>query len=216
MYSPSHFAENDQAGLHHLMQTHPFACIVMQTEQGLVANHIPLLLRRDADGNASLVGHVARANEVVKLAQNPIACLVIFQAAEHYISPNWYVSKAEDGKVVPTWNYSVVHVNGQLRLHDDVQWLRALLEDLTNTHEASQAKPWQVADAPDAYLAANLRAIVGFEISIEKIIGKRKLSQNKSARDVASIVAGLQAHGAQHTDVAALQVADAMTETIKK
>ncbi len=216
MYSPAHFAEQDRAVLYHLMQAHPLACIVTLGADGLVANHIPLLLRHDAQGNLSLVGHVARPNELVALAQNPLACLVIFQAAEHYISPNWYASKVEDGKVVPTWNYSVVHVNGHLHLHDDVQWLRTLLDELTNVHEASQAQPWQVADAPSAYLEANLRAIVGVEISIEKIIGKRKLSQNKSARDVLGIVAGLEAHATQHADASAMLVAQQMTDALKK
>ncbi len=138
------------------------------------------------------MGHVARANPLAKIGAQLLDCLVIFQGGDHYISPNWYPSKQEDGKVVPTWNYSVIHVNGQLRLQDDNVWLRGLLEELTNTHEKKEPKPWQVADAPPDYLAANMRAIVGIEIAIAKVQGKRKLSQNKSQRDQAGIAAGLQ------------------------
>jgi transcriptional regulator len=187
MYTPSHFSETRLPVLHELISANPFATLVINDAQGLNANHIPLLL--SADGQ-HLQGHVARANTLWQSA--PSECLVIFQGINGYISPNHYASKTEHGKVVPTWNYEVVQIKGTLQAIEDPIWLLALLNRLTNTHEQSQPKPWQVADAPLDYVSNLLKAIVGIEIHIAHIEGKFKLSQNQPPANKASLVARLQ------------------------
>lgn len=187
MYLPRHFAEDDPAALHALMRDHPLAVLVHTGGDGLDADHVPLAF----DAAASVLrGHVARANPLWRSADGrPV--LAVFRGAEGYVSPSWYPSKAIHHKVVPTWNYAVVHAHGRLRAVDDAPWLRALVGELTAQHEARRPAPWMVDDAPADYVQQMLRAIVGIEIAVERLEGKFKLGQNRSADDRAGVVAGL-------------------------
>jgi len=185
MYLPKSFQETRIEVLHALIRDYPFGAVVMHGAEGWVANHLPFEL---ADENL-LHGHVARGNELAKADGAQV--LVMFQAADGYISPNWYPSKQETGREVPTWNYAVVHVHGRLRVTDDKVWLRALLEKLTDRHEATQPKPWHVGDAPEDHIEKMLQAIVGLEISIDRIEGKFKLSQNHPDANRAGVIKGL-------------------------
>jgi transcriptional regulator len=192
MYLPADFNETRLPVLHALVSAHPLATLVAVTADGLVANHIPLLL--DASGErAALRGHIARANPLWKQLADGSEVLAIFHGPEHYISPRWYPSKREHGQVVPTWNYAVVHARGALSWHHDESWLRGLLEALTSRHESRFAEPWHVADAPSEYLQKMLGAIVGFDIQLRELTGKWKASQNRSAADVQGVIAGLSA-----------------------
>jgi transcriptional regulator len=188
MYIPKHFEETRVEILHELIRACPFATVVTHAAGGLVANHLPFEL---VDG--LLHGHVARGNELAR--QDGAEVLLVFQGPDGYISPNWYPSKHETGREVPTWNYAVVHVHGRLRVVDDAAWLRRLLETLTDRHEAGQPQPWKVSDAPEDHIEKSLRAIVGLEISIDRIEGKFKLSQNHPARNRAGVIAGLRERG---------------------
>jgi transcriptional regulator len=185
MYVPAHFKEANSEKLHALMHAYPFATIVTQGDGGLAANHLPLEL---VDGK--LHGHVARGNELSRMDGAEV--LVIFRGPDGYVSPNWYPSKRETHREVPTWNYAVVHVHGRLRTVSDAAWLRQLLERLTDRHEASQAEPWRVSDASEDHIEKSLRAIVGLEISIDRIEGKFKLSQNHPDANRAGVLDGLR------------------------
>lgn len=185
MYTPKHFVETRVEALHGLIRAYPFATLVTRTADGLTANHLPFELVGEV-----LHGHVARGNELARLDGAEV--LLVFQGPDGYISPNWYPSKHETGREVPTWNYAVVHVHGRLRVIDDATWLRRLLETLTDHHEAGQPQPWKISDAPDDHIEASLRAIVGLEIAIDRIEGKFKLSQNHPARNRAGVIAGLR------------------------
>lgn len=200
MYSPKHFAVNDVDECLALMRAYPLATLVQMTDAGLQANHIPLLAVCDGD-EVVLKGHVARANPMWKLSGAPI--LAVFQAGSTYMSPNWYASKAIDHKAVPTWNYAAVHASGVLDVHEDEAWLRGLLTDLTAEHEASQTRPWQLSDAPDEYIAAMLRAVVGIEIRVTQLQGKWKVSQNQSAMNRQSIDAALRSQAGRNHEVMA-------------
>lgn len=195
MYNPSHFEETRPEVLHALMAQHPLACVVVSTPDGPVADHIPLLLRTDAAGRATLVGHVARQNPIWQPGADgqPRQVLAVFQGASAYISPNWYATKADGGKVVPTWNYAVVHASGPLQAMHDTGWKLGLLNDLTHTHESTQPHPWQVSDAPVDYTERLLAAIVGIEIPVARLVGKWKVSQNQSAANQRSVMAALAA-----------------------
>lgn len=185
MYLPKSFQETRPDVLHALMRDYPFATIVMHGNDGLVANHVPLEWVSDT----SLHGHVARGNELANADGADV--LVIFHGADGYVSPNWYPSKHETGREVPTWNYAVVHVHGRLRVVEDPAWLCQLLERLTDRHEATQAKPWHVSDAPEDHIEKMLRLIVGIDIAIERIEGKFKLSQNHPDANRAGVLKGL-------------------------
>ena len=192
MYLPKHFEQQDAAAMAQLLQLHPLATVAWQSAGGLTAEHLPLMWDRGAgDGvHGTLRGHVARANPVWREAAGAHV-LAVFQGPQAYITPSWYPSKAETAKVVPTWNYAVVHLNGRLRVTEDAAWLRTLVERLTDTHEASRAQRWQVDDAPADYIEQMLRAIVGIEIEVTRLQGKWKVSQNRSASDRAGVAAGL-------------------------
>ncbi|HEU5008652.1 MAG TPA: FMN-binding negative transcriptional regulator [Jatrophihabitantaceae bacterium] len=188
MYIPSHFAIADSE-ITAVLRTGGLAQLVTPTASGLVSTPLPLLFD---ESRGALVGHVARNNPHWSVTASGDS-LAIFPGVQAYVSPNWYPSKAEHGRAVPTWNYEVVHVHGQLVAHDDVDWLRAHVTTLTDAHEAAQDHPWQVTDAPDDYVAGQLRAIVGVELQIVRVEGKAKLSQNRSAADQAGVVAALSA-----------------------
>ncbi len=200
MYLPAHFAESRPEVLQRLVHDHPFGLLVTQDANGIVANSIPFFLDADpAGGPGVLRAHVARANSVWREARSDVDSLVVFQGAQTYVSPAWYPSKAEHGKVVPTWNYIMVQARGKLRFIDDAAWLHAFVTRLTDTHEAARAgrasgdaaAPWAVSDAPTDYVDSMLRAIVGVEIMLSSIVGKWKASQNRSAADRAGVARGL-------------------------
>jgi transcriptional regulator len=191
MYMPTSFRETRSDMLHALMHAYPFATVVNQGEGGLDANHLPLELV----GEKTLHGHVARGNELSRADGAEV--LVIFRGPEGYVSPNWYPSKHETGREVPTWNYAVVHVHGRLRVVEDADWLRQLLERLTDRHETNQPKPWHVSDAPEDHTQKLLRAIVGLEIIIDRIEGKFKLSQNHPVANRTGVIAGLRQRDAR-------------------
>lgn len=197
MYNPSHFEETRPEVLRALVAQHPLATVVGHTPEGLVADHIPLMLRTDAAGRSTLVGHVARQNPIWQPGADgqPRQVLAVFQGASAYISPNWYATKADGGKVVPTWNYAVVHASGPLQAMHDTAWKLDLLTALTHTHERAQPHPWQVSDAPADYTERLLAAIVGIEIPVVRWQGKWKVSQNQPAVNRHSVVAGLNASG---------------------
>ena len=195
MYRPSYFREDRPEVLHALIRTHPFAQLITTGEQGLMANPLPLLLDPDTSANGTLRGHLARANDQVAALREGGQALVIFQGPQAYISPSWYPSKAEHGKVVPTWNYVAVHAWGRPRAIDDPAWLRRLVGDLTDAHERTRPNPWSVDVAPEDFIAAQLKAIVGIEIPIDRIDGKWKVSQNRSEPDRRGVVEGLRAEG---------------------
>lgn len=200
MYLPTHFEQSDRGALHALIRAHPLGAWVVQGGDGLDANHIPFLLDAQRGPLGTLVGHVARANPVWRAlgAEGGADSLVIFQGAQSYVSPSWYASKREHGKVVPTWNYAVVHAHGAPRAIHDRQWLRELVTRLTAEHEqriaaTSSAAPWQVADAPHAFIDGMLDAIVGIEIPIARLAGKWKTSQNRTEADRRGVAAALLA-----------------------
>ncbi len=193
MYQPKHFEETRPEILHALIRAHPLGALVTAGEQGLDANHIPFLLHAAEDGGAVLHAHVARANPVWKeLAARP-QVLVIFQGVEHYITPSWYPTKRETGRMVPTWNYVVVHAHGRVCLQQDPAWLRRHVGQLSESQESGRPEPWKVEDAPAEFIDKLTGAIVGMEIPVERLVGKWKVSQNQAPRDRAGVIAGLSA-----------------------
>jgi transcriptional regulator len=202
MYMPAHFEETRPEVLHALLRDHPLATWVVQSGDGLLVNHIPFLLDATRGPQGTLIGHVARANPVWRSLGASVA---VFQGAQAYISPSWYPTKRAHGKVVPTWNYAVVHVHGVPRAIESPNEVLAIVTRLTQTHEADSAVPWSVSDAPADYIDQMLKVIVGIEIPIERWVGKWKASQNRSAPDRLGTVAGLQQRGdEQSLGVAAL------------
>lgn len=197
MYVPPHFAETDESVLHALVAAHPLATWVTQGDGELIVNHVPFLIDPARGKHGTLVGHVARANPVWRSFSPSVPSVFVFQGAESYITPSWYPSKHAHGKAVPTWNYVVVHAHGIPRtIDDDAGWLLAHLRRLTETHEAAQALPWKLSDAPEDYVKQMINAIVGIEIPVDKLVGKWKVSQNRSEADKLGVVAGLLANGA--------------------
>ncbi|AZF13455.1 Transcriptional regulator [Pseudomonas sp. R2-37-08W] len=193
MYTPRAFVLEDLPELHQLIQHTRLAQLVTFGEQGLQASHLPLLLNPDEGPNGTLYGHLARANPQWKDLQNGSEALVIFAGADAYVSPAFYPAKAEHGKVVPTWNYLAVHAYGKADVFTDAERLLGLVSALTDRHESARDKPWKVSDAPADYIDGMLKAIVGFALPIDRLIGKRKLSQNRSPADIAGVRNGLAA-----------------------
>lgn len=189
MYQPVYHREDDVARQAALIRARPLGLLITNGAGGLNANPIPFLLE-ETDGALRLVAHMARANPQWREAGE---ALVVFTDADAYVSPEFYATKKETGKVVPTWNYATVHVHGTLRAIEDRDWLRAQVNALTLAHEKDRAVPWAVSDAPDAYIDQMLRAIVGIEIAVSRIEGKWKVSQNRTPEDRAGVVAGLEA-----------------------
>jgi len=193
MYAPPAFVESRMNVLHGLIRAHPLGLLITAGPAGIVANPVPFQLVNEGDG-AVLRAHLSRANP--QLADLDGAdCLVVFQGPHAYVSPSWYATKEETGKVVPTWNYIIVQVRGQARRIDESAWLRAQVEALTQVREQGFASPWSADDAPADYIAAQLRGIVGVEIPVMQMDGKWKLSQNRAEKDREGVVAGLAAQG---------------------
>ena len=188
MYNPNGFAIKDLHELQQQILDTRLAVVVTHDEQGLQASHLPLLFSPDQGPSGTLYGHFARANPQWKALQNGAEALVIFAGADAYVSPGFYPSKAEHGKVVPTWNYVAVHAYGTAEVFSDADRLLNLVSALTDRHEAGRDQPWKVADAPADYIDGMLKAIVGFALPIQRLEGKRKLSQNRSTADIAGAV----------------------------
>lgn len=206
MYQPTAFIETDLNALTQHIDHHPLAVLVQLSSDGLNANHIPLLWHDDGSEFGALRGHVARANpmwrdfdENLNVNHNILA---VFQGDSAYISPSWYATKAENHKVVPTYNYATVHAHGELVVHDDAAWLLRLLNDLTDKHEAKLDTPWSVNDAPTDYITRMIKAIVGIEIRITRLSGKWKVSQNQPSANQRSVLNAL--HSTGDTAMAAL------------
>jgi transcriptional regulator len=195
MYLPDHFREDRAEEAHRLIVERPLGTLVTCGADGLTANEIPFILDPTAGPFGVLQGHVARANAVWREELTAPEVLVIFRGSEAYITPNWYPAKAEHHRVVPTWNYLIVHAHGPLVIHDDVRWIRAQAGRLTKQMERAQATPWKMADAPRDYTDQRLTEIVGIEIPITRLIGKAKLNQNRSDADRLGVVDGLRAAG---------------------
>jgi transcriptional regulator len=192
MYIPDKFRETRPDVLHGCIRRNPLGTLVSVGASGLTADHIPFLIDPDPAPFGTLRGHVARANPVWREHAADQDVLVIFQGLDTYVSPSWYASKHEHGKVVPTWNYVVVHAHGRPRFIEDTAWLRTLVSRLTNEHESARREPWKVTDAPEEYIARELRAIVGVEVPLTQLVGKWKASQNRTAADVRGVMRGLE------------------------
>lgn len=186
MYLPKHFAVDDPALLAQLIAEYPLATIVANLNDQFEVNHLPLMLSAD---RSKLYGHIARVNPLVKVAgSTQTAVTAIFNGPNAYVTPAWYPSKKETGKVVPTWNYAVVHAQGNIKLIEDPQWLRSHVAQMTNIHEPTYQSNWNLDDAPEDYVQMMLKAIVGIEIEVHSLTGKFKLSQNRPPEDYAAVV----------------------------
>ncbi|MEP6836997.1 MAG: FMN-binding negative transcriptional regulator [Bradyrhizobium sp.] len=195
MYQPPHFREDRLDVQHALIHAHPLGLLVTAGADGLQANHIPHLVDAKASERGTLRAHLARANPQLRALAAVDECLVVFQGPQHYISPSLYPTKRETGKVVPTWNYITVHAWGRPQVIDDAAWLRRQIDDLTVHNEERRPAAWNVSDAPESYIAAQIKGIVGLEIPIARIEGKWKVSQNRPAIDQAGVVNGLRGLG---------------------
>jgi transcriptional regulator len=192
MYTPKDFKVEDTREAHALMRAHPFAILVTQGTDGIVATHLPTVLKIDDGGGLGRIEcHLARPNPQWRTFAGDAEALIIYQGADAYIRPGWYPSKREHGKVVPTWNYAVVHAYGRLEVVQDQAWLLAHVAELSRQQEAPYTSPWSTSDAPENYLAMLARGIVGLKLAITRLEGKAKMSQNREARDRAGVVAGL-------------------------
>jgi transcriptional regulator len=197
MYLPQHFAETRTEELHRILRENPLGMLVTHSGTGLDADHIPFELDAARGALGTLLAHVARANPLWTGFPDGTDVMVVFRGAQGYISPNWYPSKHETHRQVPTWNYEVVHAHGRLRIVDDEKFLRGLVGRLTRHHEAGEPKPWKMGDAPRDYMEQMMRAIVGIEVEVLRFEGKRKLGQNREARDFQGAVTTLQDRGNQ-------------------
>ena len=197
MYIPRANEEKRLPVLHALIVAQPLASLVTLGASGLFASHIPMVLEDDGSEYGLLKGHISRANTQARDLISKVDALAIFAGPQHYISASWYPGKLEDGKEVPTWNYAVVHAYGALVLREDPAWLLAHLTSLTDQHEAASALPWKVSDAPKDFIQSQLKGIIGLELPIRRLEGKWKVSQNRTERDRAAVVEGLDALGTE-------------------
>jgi transcriptional regulator len=191
MYEPPLHRQDDLAAQHALIRAHPLGLLISHGPSGLLANAIPFTLVDDGSRFGMLRAHLARANSQWRDLQAAAVALVVFQGADAYITPSWYATKRETGKVVPTWNYLMVQARGAPRVVDSAEWLRAQIGQLTNERESRRETPWDVGDAPEDFIAQQMRAIVGVEIPIAELHGKWKASQNRNPADRAGVIEGL-------------------------
>jgi len=210
MYVPSHFQEDRVPELHAAIRSIAFGTLVSVGADGLIASHVPMLIDPEPAPYGTLIGHVARANPHGQVAST-VDALAMFVGPNAYVTPSWYATKRETGKVVPTWNYVAVHAYGRLRFFDDAERLLGVVTRLTETHEAPRAAPWAVSDAPPDFVQGMLRAIIGFELPIARLEGKWKMSQNRNETDRAGVVDGLRREGGP----AEAAVAAAVTERMR-
>jgi transcriptional regulator len=213
MYLPRHFEEDRTEVLAEFLRDHPFATLVSMAGDGLIATHLPLLWDAEPAPFGTLTGHFARPNPHGRETTADVESLAIFHGPQAYVSPSWYASKREHGKVVPTWNYLAVHAYGVLRTIDDPEWLRAFVTRLTDLQEGGFPDPWKVTDAPDAFVSSMVNGIVGIEIRVRRMEGKWKLSQNRPPADRAAVIEGLSTRG--DTDSLAIAQAMAAREIVK-
>lgn len=206
MYQPPHFREDRLDVQHALIAAHPLGLLITSGPGGLQANPIPFLIDAETSERGTLRAHLARANPQIAELAAISECLVVFQGPQHYISPSLYPTKQETGKVVPTWNYITVHAWGAPRVIDDAAWLRRQIDALTRHKEHARAAPWNVADAPASFIAAQIKGIVGVEIPIARLEGKWKVSQNRPAVDQSGVINGLRGLG-DDADMMANEVA---------
>jgi transcriptional regulator len=183
MYNPPHFVELRPEEIPRILRAFPLGILVSNSAAGLDAEHLPFDFVGVPGAPQLLQAHVARANPVWKILKDGEPVLVIFRGVDAYVSPNWYPSKHEQHRQVPTWNYQVVHVHGRIRIREDAGFVRNLVARLTATHEAAEPRPWRMEDSDSAYIEKMISAVVGIEVEIDRIVGKSKLSQNKDARD---------------------------------
>jgi transcriptional regulator len=195
MYIPTHFAETRPEELNRIIREHPLGALVTQGTGGLDADHLPFEFHPEIGTHGLLSAHLARANPLWQRCPTGTPAMVIFGGAQAYISPNWYPSKHEAHRQVPTWNYEVVHAHGVLTVHDDERFARRIIARLTRRHEAAETKPWKMGDSAPEYIDSMVRNIVGIEIAITSLVGKSKLSQNRDARDRLSAADALEARG---------------------
>jgi transcriptional regulator len=212
MYQPLPHRQEQLEAQHALIRSHPLGLLISHGAEGLQANSIPFLIDPGASKLGTLQAHMARANGQWRALDAANDVLVVFQGADHYITPGWYETKRETGKVVPTWNYVMVQARGRPRVIEDAAWLRAQIEALTKKNESARPAPWAVGDAPEAFIAMQIKAIVGVEIEITDIAGKWKASQNRPAADRIGVVAGLEALG----DEASREMASIVREAAPK
>ncbi|MCF6326866.1 MAG: FMN-binding negative transcriptional regulator [Devosiaceae bacterium] len=195
MHQIPQFQEINLEFQHDHIRKNPFATVISMESGSIIVNHFPLVLCDTRAGKGTLQGHVARANTFWKNFDQATDVMAVFHGLDHYITPTYYPSKAQHDKVVPTWNYAVVHASGPLRIIQDKDWLLKHLTELTNKQEQENEVPWSVNDAPQKFVDIQLRGIVGFEIPISKIVGAMKMSQNKNEQDATGVVQGLRAIG---------------------
>ena len=207
MYLPPAFREDRLDIQHAFIRANSFGTLVTMGADGLTANHIPFVIDTDASSHGTLRGHLSRANPQWQSLDASQDALVIFQGPESYITPSWYATKAETGKVVPTWNFTAVHVWGRPRVIEDTDWLARQIDGLTAMHESGRARPWSVSDAPADFVVAQMKGIVGIEIEIVRIEGKWKVSQNRPQADRDGVVRGLSAAGDENSRAMAQLVA---------
>lgn len=190
MFQPPVFREDRPEVMRAMMRAHPFATLVSAAAGPLAADHVPLVLVEGDDGSDRLQGHLAAGNPLCRAGADETPVLAVFQGPQAYVTPGWYPSKRAHGKVVPTWNYVAVHARGRLRLVRDAAWLMRHLHALTDRHESERAQPWAVSDAPEDFVARQLRGLVGFEIAVDDLQGTWKVSQNKAPADREGVAAG--------------------------
>ncbi|HEY6987827.1 MAG TPA: FMN-binding negative transcriptional regulator [Bryobacteraceae bacterium] len=208
MYNPASFAETRPEIIEAAMASHPLATLVTAGSGGLEASHLPLLYYPAESGRGVLRGHMARANPQWREVLPGSEALAIFGGPQHYISPNWYPSKQEHGKVVPTWNYVVIHAHGPLKIRNEPEWLLENVRALSDVHESASETPWRVADAPPEFIANLLKAIVGVELTITRLEGKWKVSQNRPIADRHGVIRGLESIASSDADAMAALVKD--------
>lgn len=206
MYQPPHFVETRPEVLHGLIRTHPLGLLISNGSDGPVANAIPFLLDAEAGPNGRLRAHLAKANPQWRLlADNPASpVLIVFQGSDAYVTPSWYETKRETGKVVPTWNYAIVQVRGTVKVIDDQDWLAQQIAELTASQESDREAPWAVTDAPAPFIQSQIKGIIGLEIEISEIHGKWKVSQNRPVADRVGVAEGLESEGLHSPDMAKL------------
>ena len=210
MYVPPHFLEDDKAALHRAIGETRLATLVTLGSEGLEASHVPILLDEGEGPYGAIRGHLARANPQWRRASAETPALVMFLGPDAYVSPNWYATKRETGKVVPTWNYLAIHAYGRVEFFEDAERLRAIVTSLTQRHEGRREKPWAVSDAPEDYIQAQLRGIIGFRLPIDRLEGKWKLSQNRPEADRRGVVEGLEGEGGAPESAIAQRMKDGL------
>ncbi|HEX7199906.1 MAG TPA: FMN-binding negative transcriptional regulator [Dongiaceae bacterium] len=195
MYLPPHFKQEELPALQGSMRAARLATLVTLGAEGMEASHVPILLDEGEGPFGVIRGHLARANPQWRRAATETLALAMFLGPDAYVSPNWYATKRETGKVVPTWNYLAIHAYGRVEFFEDAERLRAIVTSLTQRHEGRREKPWAVSDAPEDYIQAQLRGIIGFRLPIDRLEGKWKLSQNRPEVDRRGVIEGLEGEG---------------------